>query len=71
MAVNEEMYHAALSSRMKDYDDEFRMITFRNAREMEAVLGTITDNEFFAEMEAETKMFATSLKLLFKDICGL
>lgn len=70
-AVNEEMYHATLSSRMKDYDDEFRMITFRNAREMEAVLGTITDNEFFAEMEAETKMFATSLKLLFKDICGL
>ncbi|MBQ0052285.1 MAG: DUF4954 family protein [Treponema sp.] len=66
--VNEEMYGSALVSRMKDFDDEFRMITFRNAREMDAVLGSIMDNEFLSEMGPKTKEFDSKLKKIFVNL---
>ncbi|MBR0099787.1 MAG: DUF4954 family protein, partial [Treponema sp.] len=66
--ANQDMYNATLISRMKDFDDEFRMQTFRNAREMDAVLGGITDNEFILDMKKETAAFEEKVKSLFSDL---
>ena len=65
LAANEDIFDSALISRMKDFDDEFRMNTFRNAREMDAVLGNITDNEFLSDMKPQMKDFAEKAKKLF------
>ncbi len=67
-AVNKDMYASALISRMKDYDDDFRMITFRNGREMDAVVGTIGDNEFLSDMKKNSDDFEKRLKVLFADL---
>lgn len=69
--ANQDMYDATLVSRMKDFDDEFRMQTFRNAREMDAVLGGITDNEFILEMKQETSTFEKKVKTLFTELTSL
>ena len=69
--ANQDMYDATLISRMKDFDDEFRMNTFRNAREMDAVLGGITDNEFILEMKDETGIFEKKVKALFTELTSL
>ncbi len=44
-------------SRKKDYDNPFRQITFRNAEEMKAVLGTAEDNGFVKQVRQETEAF--------------
>ena len=68
LLISNEMYNSALTSRMKDYDDEFRMITFRNAREMNAVLSSIVDNEFLGEMKKSTQAFDKALEPLFAKL---
>ena len=66
--ANQNMFETALISRMKDFDDEFRMVTFRNGREMDAVIGNITDNEFLLEMKPQTKVFEKKVRNLFADL---
>ncbi|MBR1723132.1 MAG: DUF4954 family protein [Treponema sp.] len=66
--ANREMYDDTLISRMKDFDDVFRMQTFRNAREMDAVLGNITDNEFISEMKENTKKLERQVNKVFSFI---
>ena len=66
--ANREMYDDTLISRMKDFDDVFRMQTFRNAREMDAVLGNITDNEFIVEMKENTKKLERQVNKVFSSI---
>lgn len=66
--VNRGMYDSALISRMKDFDDDFRMLTYRNAREMDAVLGNITDNEFLCEMKPEMESFNKKLHSVFEKL---
>jgi hypothetical protein len=48
--------------RQKDYDSPFRRITFRNAEEMRAVLGTAGENSFVRQVRAETEEFRTLVK---------
>ncbi len=67
-AVSDEMYSAAFESREKDYRDFFRTITFRNEKEMEAVLGTINDNAFLKEFKPATENFDRRLKKLFVEL---
>lgn len=67
--VSDEMYNAAFQSREKDYLDFFRTITFRNKKEMEAVLGSINDNSFLKEFKPATESFNLRLKKLFVDLC--
>ena len=69
--ANQDMYNATLISRMKDFDDDFRMNTYRNAREMDAVLGGITDNEFIPEMKGATEDFERKVRALFSDLTSL
>ena len=62
------MYDATLVSRMKDFDDEFRMQTFNDAKEMNAVLGTFSDNEFILEMKKETEEFEENVVSIFDNL---
>lgn len=68
IAINHEMYDSTLISRMKDFDDEFRMMTFRNSREMDAVLGSFCDNEFISDMKPEVDRFDAKLKKIFAEL---
>ena len=67
-AVSTEMYKLTLISRMKDYDDDFRLITFRNAREMAAVVGTFSENEFLDELRESTETFNRDIRLFLGDL---
>ncbi len=44
-------------TREKDYDDSFRSITFRNAAEMRAVLGTADENSFVKQVRTATEEY--------------
>ena len=62
------MYESAVESRKKDYTDYFRTITFRNAEEMTAVLGTLDANEFLNELKADTTEFCSRLNRFFSAL---
>jgi len=51
-------------SRKKDFDDPFRKITYRNAAEMKAAIGTVDDNEFIQQVRAETEVGIAALRQL-------
>jgi len=55
--IQEYVRDQVYATRKKDYDDPFRKITFRNAEEMKAVLGTPEDNSFVKQMQRETETF--------------
>lgn len=44
-------------SRKKDYDNPFRIATYRNPDEMNAALGTIDENQFVLQVREETEEF--------------
>lgn len=44
-------------TKKKDYDNPYRMITFRNTSERDAVLGCLEDNPFIATAKADTAAF--------------
>ncbi len=69
VAISNEIYNSAFSSREKDYSDYFRSITFRNKEEQEAVIGSIEHNEFLKEMKPKGKIFREKMKKLFMDLC--
>lgn len=51
--ISEQVY----LSRKKDFDDPFRQMTYRNAAEMRAVVGTAEDNNFVRQVRRETEEF--------------
>ncbi|MBR4464474.1 MAG: DUF4954 family protein [Treponema sp.] len=69
VAISNEIYNSAFSSREKDYSDYFRSITFRNKEEQEAVIGSIEHNEFLKEMKPQGEIFREKMKKLFMDLC--
>lgn len=64
--VSFNMLESSITSRDKDYTDFFRSVTFRNAEEQEAVLGTMKDNTFLTELRLTTDEFNTKLEKVFK-----
>ena len=66
--ANVKTFDETLISRMKDFDDEFRMQTFNNAREMNAVLGSITDNEFIMDMRENVQNFEKCVSTIFDNL---
>lgn len=54
-------------SRKKDFDDPFRKMTYRNAAEMEAAIGTVDDNEFIQQVRAETELGIAALRELLES----
>lgn len=49
--------HEVYSSRLKDYDNHFRQITFKNQEEMIAAIGTVDDNSFVYQVRTELETF--------------
>ena len=44
-------------SRQKDYENPFRLATYRSIEEMNAAIGTVEDNSFILQVREETELF--------------
>ena len=55
-------------TRQKDYDNEFRRATYRNEQEMLAAIGTLEENSFVRQIDAETEDALERLENLRKRI---
>ena len=64
-AVSDDMYALSVSSREKDYTDYYRKMTYRNRKEMDAVLGTIDDDDFLRMLKDDTEKFNKKLRRVF------
>ncbi len=51
----EQVEEGVYRSRKKDYDNKFRLATFRNSGELKSVLGTAEDNSFVKKTREELK----------------
>ncbi len=63
-----DMYLSSVSSRRKDFTDEFRAMTYRSPEEMTAVLGGFSDSGFLRVLRADTESFNARLKAVFGEI---
>jgi len=63
-----DIYNASLESRRKDYLDYYRTMTYRNQKEMDAVLGPFTENEFLVELHKKTKVFVSEISEIFRGL---
>ena len=57
MEVQELRRDRVYESRKKDYENPFRIATYRNEEEMVAALGTIDENSFIKQVREETEEF--------------
>jgi hypothetical protein len=57
VAIQELKRDRVYASRKKDFDNPFRLATYRSAEEMAAALGTIDDNDFVRQVRKETESF--------------
>ncbi len=60
--VADQLLHWAYESRKKDYAGDFRIMTYTTKEEMNAVLGTIEENEFLIEYEKEMNAYQKQAK---------
>lgn len=63
-----DIYNSSLQSREKDYTDYYRNMTYRNEKEMEAVIGPLSDNEFLRQLRKDTAQFVNEIKVIFKGL---
>jgi hypothetical protein len=56
--IEEQVY----KTKLKDYRDPFRMITYRNEAERDAVLGSLDENQFVKTAREESKRIAALLE---------
>ncbi len=54
--ITRDVLSLSISTRQKDFDSPFRKMSYRNKKEMEAVLGNVMDNSFIIGLEKETAM---------------
>lgn len=66
--VSNYMYENSVETRKKDYTDYFRTITYKNEKEMNAVIGTLESNEFLNELKEETDIFNKELIKIFEGL---
>ncbi len=64
--IQEIILDNVYKSRKKDFDNSFKQATFKNAREMEAVISKIEENSFIKEMQIQTAAFKKSIKRIRK-----
>ena len=62
VAIRGEMAGRTATSRAKDYTAAFRQITYESRAEMDAVLGTIEDNDFIKQTRAEAETFSHDIE---------
>ncbi len=62
--IQEMVVKNTYESRLKDYTNKFRRVTFDSTREMKAVTGTIDDNNFIDIIKEELADFKTKVSTL-------
>lgn len=65
--VSTFIYESSVESRRKDYQDDFRKITYSNENEMISVVGKLEENDFLLELKTETEKFNERLKSFFSN----
>ncbi|MCQ2576113.1 MAG: DUF4954 family protein [Treponema sp.] len=63
-----EIYNASLQSREKDYTDYYRNMVYRSQKELDAVIGPLTENAFLIQQRKETSEFVDQIKRLFSQL---
>ncbi|MBN2545799.1 MAG: DUF4954 family protein [Spirochaetes bacterium] len=56
IAITKDVLALSISTRQKDFESPFRKMSYRNKKEMEAVLGNVMDNSFIKGLEKETSV---------------
>lgn len=64
----EEMYNSSVSSREKDFTDYYRAMVYKNKEEMQAVLGSVNNNDFLKELKLDTQKFIQFVKVAFSKL---
>lgn len=62
--IREDIQDQIWTTKQKDYDNPYRLITYRNKAERDAVIGKIEDDPFIKESQAETEEFFKILDLI-------
>ncbi|NND33564.1 MAG: DUF4954 family protein [Saprospiraceae bacterium] len=57
VTISRTMVHRTKESRKKDFTNKFKRITYDTPEEMQAVLGTIDENKYIAQVTAEAQAF--------------
>lgn len=65
VAIVQMVKERVFQSRLKDYNDPFRKIVYDNQEEMDAVIGSINDNDFIAHSEAVCQQTLNDIESLF------
>jgi hypothetical protein len=65
-SVQRDIARLTYESRKKDYENEFRRMTYDTQAEMDAVLGTIADDSFIGTINAKTEEFLSGTRELSK-----
>jgi hypothetical protein len=66
MQIQEFIRDHVIDSRKKDYDNPFRLVTFRNPAEMKAAFGTLDENSFIVLIKKETEAYKKRISALKK-----
>ncbi len=66
ISIQQFICDRVFDSRLKDYDNYFRQITFKSTDEMLAAVGTIEDNSFIVQTREDTAAFIELVKILKK-----
>jgi hypothetical protein len=70
VSIHQELLERAYASRRKDFENPFRRATFRNPREMEAVLGRVEDISFLREFSRETEDYRRDVQRILSGLAG-
>lgn len=62
LEINQKIYQNIIRSREKDYQDEFRKNMFTNQEEMNAVIGSLSENDFINWQKSETEKLEIKLR---------
>ncbi|HEX2919578.1 MAG TPA: DUF4954 family protein [Bacteroidales bacterium] len=66
--IQEYVSDKVYSSRKKDFDNPYRLITFRNREEMKAAIGLVDENSFIIQVREETKELHERVDTIKKNI---
>jgi hypothetical protein len=70
VSIQKELLERAHASRRKDFENPFRQATFRNPREMEAVLGRLEETPFLCEYRQEAEAYCREVERILSRLDG-
>ena len=68
LATKRWMTNATVSSRAKDYTNPFRLMVYDTEKEMEKVIGKLSDNAFIRQVKLEMVQFEEHLKKMIRQL---